>query len=122
MNNAISPTIPSEALVIEIAGRTGEEPTEHGGAIVDTETSESALERAVKRGGTYDYATHGWVEVTGIWRGVRRIDTAHRADETDVVVVCYSPVENGNSSAELADALEAFVAVSAAPVTLNTIS
>ena len=63
----------------------------------------------VDRGETYDHTKHGQVEVTGIWKGVEQVDSAHHTDEKDVFIVRYSTVINGEEVDELTDTLDEFL-------------
>ncbi|WP_265108811.1 hypothetical protein [Halosolutus halophilus] len=63
----------------------------------------------VNRGETYNHAEHDQVEVTGIWKGVEKIDKAHHTDEKDVVIVRYSAEINGEEVDELTDTLDEFL-------------
>ena len=62
----------------------------------------------VERGETYDHAEYGRVEVTGIWQGVHRVDTAHHTEESGVIIVRYA-TEHGKAE-ELTDTIDGFLA------------
>lgn len=66
-------------------------------------------ERAIERGETYDHADHGPVKVTGIWKGIKQVDKAHRTDEKDVFIVRYSAEINGEQVDELTETLDEFL-------------
>ena len=63
----------------------------------------------VDRGEMYSHAEHGQVEVTGIWKGVKQVDTARRTNEKDVIIVRYSTEINGEEVDELTDTLDEFL-------------
>ncbi|WP_226008040.1 hypothetical protein [Natrinema salinisoli] len=67
-------------------------------------------DRIVEREETYDHEEHGIVEVTGIWRGVKQVDTARNTDQKDVIIVRYSAKQEGESIDELTDTLDEFIA------------
>ena len=69
----------------------------------------SESDRVVERGKTYKHATHGSVEVTGIWKGVHQADTAHNTDETGIIIVRYSTEGEGDQFYELTDTLDEFL-------------
>lgn len=68
--------------------------------------SESDL--VVEHGEVYQHAEYGPVEVNGIWRGVSRVDEAHHADETSVIIVRYS-FERESGPVALTDTLDEFL-------------
>ena len=75
----------------------------------DDERPGPASERIVERGERYDHETHGRVEVTGIWKGVNRVDKARQTDEKDVLIVRYSTATDDDSVDELTDTLSEFL-------------
>lgn len=65
----------------------------------------------VQRGETYDHAEYGQVEVTGIWKGVKRADAAHNTDTDGVIIVRYAPEGDAPRVRELTDTLDEFISV-----------
>ena len=66
----------------------------------------------IERGEQYDHATYGRVTVTGIWKGVHRVDSARNTSDTDIIIVRYAMGQNeGRGGAdELTDTLDEFLA------------
>lgn len=73
----------------------------------DLATSES--DRVIERGETYDHTEYGLVEVTGIWKGVEQVDTAHNTNQKDVIIVRYSAQGDGEQIDELTDTIDEFL-------------
>lgn len=71
---------------------------------------DSEPDQVVERGETYDHAEYSCVEVTGIWKGVRRIDTSHHTDESDVIIVRYATEQGEPPAEELTDTIDGFLA------------
>lgn len=71
----------------------------------------SESDQIVERGESYDHAEYGRVEVTGIWRGVHRVDTAHNTDESDVIIVRYATEQGESPAEELTDTIDEFLEV-----------
>lgn len=71
--------------------------------------SGSNAEQMVERGTTYDHAVHGEVEITGIWKGVTRADSAHQTTDSGTIIVRYSTEHDGKSVTELTDTLDEFL-------------
>lgn len=69
----------------------------------------SDSDMVVDRGGTYDHAEYGQVEVTGIWKGVKQVNEAQHTNEGDVIIVRYSAEISGKKVDELTDTLEDFL-------------
>lgn len=59
---------------------------------------------------TYDHTEYGRVQVTRIWRGAHRVDTAHHTDESGVIIVRYATEQGERSVDELVDTLDEFLA------------
>lgn len=68
-----------------------------------------AGKQEVKRGEMYHHDDHGRVEVTGIWRDVRKADSAHRTDDSDIIIVNYAPEDAELQVNELTDTLDEFL-------------
>lgn len=66
-------------------------------------------DRVVERDETYDHDNFGLVEVTGIWRGIRQVDSARHTDQRDVIIVRYSTKEKGEQVDELTEPLDEFL-------------
>lgn len=66
-------------------------------------------DQVIERGKTYEHAEHGSVEVTGIWKGVQKADTAHNTDETGTIIVRYSTEGEEQQFCELTDTLDEFM-------------
>lgn len=69
---------------------------------------DSESDSVVERGEVYRHDKHGCVEVTGIWRGVSRVDEAHHTDEMDTIIVRYLSEQEGNP-VDLTDTLDEFI-------------
>lgn len=69
-------------------------------------------ESIIERWEEYDHATYGRVTVTGIWKGVHRVDKARNTNDTGIIIVRYSTDQNeGRGEAdELTDTLDEFLA------------
>lgn len=73
----------------------------------DLPSSES--DRMVEREETYEHDKFGLVEVTGIWRGIDQVDSAHHTDQKDTIIVRYSTEEDGEQVDELTEPLDEFI-------------
>ena len=73
----------------------------------DLPSSES--DRVVERDETYEHDDFGLVEVTGIWRGIRQVDSARHTDQKDVIIVRYSTEDGGEQVDELTEPLDEFI-------------
>lgn len=69
----------------------------------------SEADRVVERGKTYDHAEHGRVEVSGIWKGVQRVDSARNTDQKDVIIVRYSTGGDGEPVGEFTETVDEFL-------------
>jgi hypothetical protein len=69
----------------------------------------SRSDRVIERGEMYEHEKYGLVEVTGIWKGVKGVDTAPKANKKDVFIIRYSANENGEQVDELTDTLDEFL-------------
>lgn len=73
----------------------------------------SPSDRAIERGGIYDHATHGRVEVTQIWQGTEWTDAVavsptEEREARRPIVVRYIPADDGDWHDELAATLDEF--------------
>lgn len=73
----------------------------------------SDADRVVERDETYEHSEHGRVTVTGIWRGIEEVDSAHNTNQKDVIIVRYSTTTDDEPIDELTDTLEEFLAATA---------
>lgn len=71
------------------------------------DVADSDAKKTVERGKTYNHSEYGRVEVTGIWRGVNQVDSAHNTKENDMIIVRYS--RGGKLISELTDTLDEFL-------------
>lgn len=63
----------------------------------------------IRLGETYDHADYGPVEVTGIWRGVSEVDSAHNTSEEGTIIVRYVRENEGRGGVgELVDPVDEF--------------
>lgn len=68
-----------------------------------------AERQSIRYGEMYHHNDHGQVEVTGIWRGVRKVDTAHQTNDSDRIIVNYALAGPGLQINELTDTLDEFL-------------
>lgn len=78
----------------------------------------SPSDRVIERGGVYDHAAHGRVEVTQIWQGTQWTDavTVSSTEEREInrpIVVRYIPADGGDWHDELAATFDEFHAATA---------
>lgn len=73
--------------------------------------SHSAVVQVIKCGEIYEHATHGAIEVTGIWQGTHWIDTMPISDtpaEQNLIIVRYTSVTDDNWWDESTETLDTF--------------
>ncbi|RQG97679.1 hypothetical protein [Natrarchaeobius chitinivorans] len=69
----------------------------------------SQSDLAIERGETYDHTRYGQVEVTGIWKGVDRVDKAHNTNDNSTIIVRFATEEDGTRTTELTETVDEFI-------------
>lgn len=63
----------------------------------------------VERDETYNHERYGLVKVSGIWRGVKEVDSAHNTNQKETIIVRFSTEQEDEQVDELTDTLDEFL-------------
>ena len=77
--------------------------------LLSPETDRVAEGRLVERDETYDHDRYGLVEVTGIWNGTHHVDSAHKTNRKETIIVRFSAEDGDEPVNEYVDTLDEFL-------------
>lgn len=66
-------------------------------------------DRFIERGETYNHEQYGDVEITGIWRGIKKVDDARHTNTEETIIVRYAADGDGKEVDERTALLNEFL-------------
>lgn len=69
----------------------------------------SQTDRIVENGERYTHSEYGRVEISDIWNGIREVDSTRDTTQSDVIIVRYAPVRDGDAIDGFTDTLTEFL-------------